>query len=235
MTKTVFCDIDGTILKHHGNIFDNILKPPIMLNNVLDKFREWDKANYKIILTTGRKESYRSQTESQLNAMGIPYDQMIMGLPNGERVLINDKKQDGIDNTARAINLVRNKGLEHVNLETHLSDTQIILKPWGYEKIVEHNNNYVVKELFMKKGHSCSLQYHELKKETIYVLKGKLNIYIGDTVEKLECKEYQEGDHITISPYTIHRMEGVEDSVYLETSTNELWDVVRLQDKYGRT
>jgi hypothetical protein len=29
-------------------------------------------------------------------------------------------------------------------------------------------------------------------------------------------------------------MEGVEDSLYYETSTNQLWDVVRLEDSYGR-
>ena len=40
--------------------------------------------------------------------------------------------------------------------------------------------------------------------------------------------------HITINPYTIHRMIGVEDSIYIETSTNELWDVIRLSDKYKR-
>ena len=32
----------------------------------------------------------------------------------------------------------------------------------------------------------------------------------------------------------IHRMEGIEDSFYLETSTNELYDVVRIEDKYNR-
>ena len=42
------------------------------------------------------------------------------------------------------------------------------------------------------------------------------------------------GDYITINPYTIHRMEGIEDSLYLESSTNELWDVIRLDDKYKR-
>ena len=29
-------------------------------------------------------------------------------------------------------------------------------------------------------------------------------------------------------------MEGIEDSIYIETSTNEIWDVVRLEDKYKR-
>ena len=41
-----------------------------------------------------------------------------------------------------------------------------IIKPWGYEKILELNKKYVLKELFMKKGHRCSLQYHQKKMET---------------------------------------------------------------------
>ena len=36
-----------------------------------------------------------------------------------------------------------------------------IEKPWGHEELLEINNNYVVKRLFMKKGEQCSLQYHE--------------------------------------------------------------------------
>ena len=50
------------------------------------------------------------------------------------------------------------------------------IKPWGYEKLIELNKNYLVKILFMKKNHRCSLQYHNKKKETILVLNGKLQI-----------------------------------------------------------
>jgi quercetin dioxygenase-like cupin family protein len=86
----------------------------------------------------------------------------------------------------------------------------------------------------MKKGNSCSIQYHELKTETIVVLNGKLNIYIGDKLENLSVKEYKTGDSITIKPYTIHRMEALEDSLYIEACTNELFDVIRLKDNYNR-
>ena len=41
-------------------------------------------------------------------------------------------------------------------------------------------------------------------------------------------------EYVNIEPYMIHRMEGVDDSTYLESSTNELWDVIRLNDKYKR-
>ncbi len=87
-----------------------------------------------------------------------------------------------------------------------------VIKPWGKEELIECNDNYVVKKLFMKKNECCSLQYHELKKETIYVLNGKLRLYIGTDINNLEKKEMKPGESINISPFTIHRMEGIEDS-----------------------
>ena len=61
-----------------------------------------------------------------------------------------------------------------------------------------------------------------------------LNISIGTDLENLVTKQYTFGDTVTIAPYTVHKMEAVEDCLYTETSTNELWDVIRLQDSYGR-
>jgi len=123
---------------------------------------------------------------------------------------------------------------KNVTINDNLLFTKIE-KPWGFEELIECNDKYVVKKLFMKKGHACSIQYHELKTETIVVLSGKLNIYIGEKLENLVVKEYVFGDTITIKPYTIHRMEAVEDSLYIESSSNELWDVIRLQDNYNRS
>jgi mannose-6-phosphate isomerase len=239
--KTIFCDIDGTILKHSGDIIKNYKDEPIVLENVIDTIRYWDKNNFKIVLTTGRKESTREYTEKQLKDLGIIYDELIMGLPNGDRIIINDKKPNGLRNTAYAINVVRNKGFNNIDFLSNnvtVPDKYIYNradKPWGYEELVECNDKYVVKKLFMKKDHCCSIQYHELKTESILVFSGKLNIYIGSSLETLEKKEYQPGETVTIKPYTVHRMEAVEDSIYYETSTNELWDVVRLQDNYGRS
>jgi mannose-6-phosphate isomerase len=107
-------------------------------------------------------------------------------------------------------------------------------KPWGYERHLEINDNYVVKELFMKEGNSCSLQLHEIKHETFYLIRGKLKFYVGHDIDNLEVHLLQPGDHFTIEPNVIHRMEAVVDSLYIEASTNQLDDVVRLEDKYGR-
>ena len=111
---------------------------------------------------------------------------------------------------------------------------QIIEKPWGREEVIEINDKYMVKKLTMLKGHRCSLQLHNHKKETIYVLSGQLKIFSGLDKNNLKDKIYKAGETITISPGTIHRMEGAEDSVYLEASTPEMDDVVRLVDDYNR-
>jgi mannose-6-phosphate isomerase-like protein (cupin superfamily) len=111
---------------------------------------------------------------------------------------------------------------------------QVIEKPWGREEVVEINEKYMVKKLTMFAGHRCSLQYHNIKKETIYVLSGVIKIIQGASQDALEGKLYRAGDSITIPPGLIHRMEGVEDSVYLEASTPEIDDVVRLVDDYQR-
>jgi len=109
-----------------------------------------------------------------------------------------------------------------------------IIKPWGYEKLLELNNKYVVKELFMKKGHRCSLQYHNKKKETFYVVTGKLKLYYGKSKERLKSKYFIKGQFLTIKPKYVHRMEAVKSTIYLEASTPEITDVVRLKDDYKR-
>lgn len=111
---------------------------------------------------------------------------------------------------------------------------KFIEKPWGSEEVIEINEKYMVKKLTMKKNHRCSLQYHDFKKETIYVLSGDLKILIGEDKNNLETKVYTAGDSITINPGIIHRMEGVTDSVYIEASTPEMEDVIRLSDDYKR-
>jgi quercetin dioxygenase-like cupin family protein len=111
---------------------------------------------------------------------------------------------------------------------------QVIEKPWGREEVIEINDRYMMKKLTMWAGHRCSLQYHNIKRETIYVLSGQLRIYSGPAQDKLDSRDYGPGDAITLPPGVVHRMEAVEDSTYLEASTPEMDDVVRLLDDYKR-
>lgn len=110
----------------------------------------------------------------------------------------------------------------------------IIEKPWGKEELLEKNERYMFKRLTMFKGHACSLQYHEIKVESVYLLSGSLKVYVGDNQDGLDEIIMKPHDSMTLYPLKIHRMEALEDSIYLEASTPELEDVVRLQDNYKR-
>jgi len=112
--------------------------------------------------------------------------------------------------------------------------SKYIGKPWGYEIWHEVNENYVVKELYMKKDHSCSLQYHDFKHESFYVVSGLLLFTVGDSIDQLQDIVLKPGDFYVLPPKKIHRCKGLEDSIYIECSTNHLDDVVRLEDSYGR-
>ncbi len=106
----------------------------------------------------------------------------------------------------------------------------VIDKPWGQEEILETNPQYTVKRLLMKKGQQCSYQYHEQKVETVVVLRGVLSIIHENGELKLKP-----GEAITIKPGQKHRMKATkEDCYYLESSTSQLDDVIRIQDDYGR-
>lgn len=112
--KTIFCDIDGTLIKHHGNLTKAMLNPGELLDGTIETLNVWEKKGYKIILTTGRKESMRSSTEKLLFDLGIFYDLLIMGIGGGERVLINDRKPDSDFDTCFAYNLTRNVGVKNL-------------------------------------------------------------------------------------------------------------------------
>jgi mannose-6-phosphate isomerase-like protein (cupin superfamily) len=109
-----------------------------------------------------------------------------------------------------------------------------IEKPWGKEEILELNDNYMLKRLTMNKNCRCSLQYHNKKCETIYVISGQLKILIGENKDNLKAEIYKPGDVVTIPALKLHRMEAVTESVYLEASTPDTDDTVRIQDDYNR-
>jgi len=107
-------------------------------------------------------------------------------------------------------------------------------KPWGYELHWAKTERYVGKILHVKAGHALSLQYHNIKDETIYLHSGRMLFEIERNGE-LTRQDMQPGDAVHVTPKTVHRMTAIEDCDILEVSTPELDDVVRLEDRYGRT
>ncbi len=125
---------------------------------------------------------------------------------------------------------------------------KIVPKPWGHETIWANTDLYVGKILHIKSGQSLSVQYHNLKDETIHLLSGTMIYRVGTADgrrrtadgtadggrQELQAIELKEGESFRNEPGLIHQMEAVTDCVLLEASTPHLDDVVRLTDRYGR-
>jgi mannose-6-phosphate isomerase len=107
-------------------------------------------------------------------------------------------------------------------------------KPWGYELWWAQTDRYVGKLIHVNKGHALSLQYHNRKDETIYVHAGKILFEMQDG-DALTKRELLPGQAVHVTPPTVHRMTALEDSDVFEVSTPETDDVVRLEDRYGRS
>ncbi|MCK9186635.1 cupin [Candidatus Gracilibacteria bacterium] len=117
-----------------------------------------------------------------------------------------------------------------------MDKVEIKLKPWGREIWFAQTDKYAGKILEITKGHRYSLQYHEKKAETQYILSGKAKLIYGTEITNLQEKILNAGDKFDITPYTIHRLEALEDNTKVfEVSTPELDDVVKLDDDYGRS
>ena len=106
-------------------------------------------------------------------------------------------------------------------------------KPWGHELIWAKADRYVGKILHIEPGHVLSLQYHNKKDESIYVLSGEIMLRIQQGETLIE-RRVRAGEAFHIPPKQIHQFEAVVVTDLLEASTPELDDVVRLKDRYGR-
>jgi mannose-6-phosphate isomerase len=113
------------------------------------------------------------------------------------------------------------------------TDVRTVPKPWGHETIWAHTDRYVGKILHIKAGHALSVQYHERKDETVYLLSGEIK-YCVDVDGELRDVGLRVGESFHVTPGTVHFMEAVTDCDVLEASTPDLDDVVRLTDRYGR-
>lgn len=107
-------------------------------------------------------------------------------------------------------------------------------KPWGHEVWWAQTSDYAGKLLHVEAGHRLSLQLHNEKDESSYLLSGRMLLTRGPNAEELATEEIGPGFTWRVEPGTVHTIEALEDSIVLEVSTPHLDDVVRLQDRYGR-
>jgi len=108
---------------------------------------------------------------------------------------------------------------------------EVIEKPWGREHILVHNDKYVIKRIIVDPHQRLSQQFHKEKHETMMIEKGQGYISLRYE-DKVVVKP---GDIFEIEPLVCHRVSTDNESLsILEVSTPELFDVVRLEDDYGR-
>jgi mannose-6-phosphate isomerase len=110
-----------------------------------------------------------------------------------------------------------------------------VAKPWGSELWYAHTDRYAGKILRVNAGHKLSVQYHVEKDETSYLLSGRLLLEQGQSAEGMLARELEPGAVWRNAPGVVHTIEALEDAVILEVSTPELHDVVRVEDRYGRS
>ena len=106
---TIFCDIDGTLFVYRK--FDSMQN---QLAKLIQSTASYIRGTYDrgshIVFTTARPESLRDFTIKELKDNDIPFDQLVMGIGRGKRILINDNEPDGKDR-AIAYSLKRNEGI----------------------------------------------------------------------------------------------------------------------------
>lgn len=112
-----------------------------------------------------------------------------------------------------------------------------IEKPWGYELIFAHTERYAGKILHVNAGHALSLQYHNSKDETLYLASGDVEFQVQvQEGGELVAHRLQPGESYRVRPGIKHRMiAGPQGCEFIEVSSPELDDVVRVEDRYGRS
>ena len=114
--KTIFSDIDGTLVQQVN--FENI--DPFTskaLPGVVETFTKLWKQGHHIVLTTARPESLRDTTIQEMDLLGIPFHQLVMGIGRSERILINNTSdKNPREKRATAIEVQKNVGINGYGL-----------------------------------------------------------------------------------------------------------------------
>ena len=111
LNHTWLIDVDGTMVRHNGHLSagDELL-PGVV------EFWAQIPAGDTIVLLSARAHYHQAATLHFFDQKGLRYDHAVFGLPTGERILINDRKPNGLP-TALALNLPRNQGLGELHLQ----------------------------------------------------------------------------------------------------------------------
>lgn len=108
-------------------------------------------------------------------------------------------------------------------------------KPWGYEiHWVPEGMPYMGKILHINAGHRLSLQVHDEKQESYWLLNGECNLILENSKGELETVPLQKGVGYTTIVGQKHRHQAVTDCDVVEVSMPESGTTLRLEDDYKR-
>ncbi len=117
---------------------------------------------------------------------------------------------------------------------TDAGEARRVEKPWGHELHWTVTDRYVGKLIAIRAGRRLSLQYHERKDESIYVIRGRLRLHLEGDDGAMTVREMGPGEYARVPVGRRHRFEAVDDVELIEVSTPELDDVIRVEDDFGR-
>jgi len=107
--KTLFVDLDGTLVTNTSHQFPPYIGEGKPLQNNIDYLNKiYSTKRVKIIITTSRPKEYYQETIDELESKKIPFDEIIMGLPHAQRILINDFARSNPYPSCSSLNIPRN-------------------------------------------------------------------------------------------------------------------------------
>lgn len=110
-----------------------------------------------------------------------------------------------------------------------------IEKPWGYElHWVPADAPYMGKLIHINAGAQLSLQLHDQKQESWFIIKGQAAALWEDSTGQMVHTELQSGKGYNTQLGQKHRLIGITDCDIIEVSTPEKGTTWRLEDDYNR-
>jgi CTP:molybdopterin cytidylyltransferase MocA len=162
---SIFCDIDGVLVEHED--VADYSRPLRAIPGSIERLREWSEQGYFVVLTTAREAKYETEMRAALAAAEVPFQHLVMGLPSGPRVLINDRKPSALlVSQATAFEVERNQGIKHIAINQSYPSVLSRFKGGSFADtlLVEDDEKVFVRKRVSKRE-NLSLGYSKLKNQ----------------------------------------------------------------------
>ena len=204
----LYIDIDGTICSKANDdapyedcqpIRERILK-------VNQHYEKGDIITYWTARGSRSGKNYEKLTRDQLESWGCKFHFVLFGKPDYD-VYIDDKSHN-VDS------------FWPIEEKTQITKPLKVQKGWGYELILENNEQYCGKILHFQQGAKFSMHFHMQKKETWYVQSGKF-LFRRIQTQTADVEEFilEVGDCVTNERGQPHQIQCIEEGDIFEVST----------------